>query len=638
MAADPGGNATDRRLDAVRIVGLSHDVAAEREAERRLTAELAAAKQLQAQAEEAFSEESRNTQILHDLGARLVTAENTQTIYDEILLAAIAITRAKAGTVQLLDGDRQELVILATRGFSRQTQEHFQRLDARSHTSCGLALRTGNRTYLNFDPASTDVADRLHVEDGVLSAQSSPLVSRSGKAIGMVSTHWGEADHRLSERELRFLDLLARQAADLIEQRTADAALRESEERQVFLLKLSDDFRRDADETAIGLKCVEALARHMGVDRCYITEMSEELNRRLVGPEFRTAGLPPISGVHPYDDYADALRRFRSGAPFVSTDVVKDLSLSALDKASIGDRLGLGAIISTFLYRGEGRTMWALTVGTVRPRAWTSDDRHLVQDVGERTWAAIERSRAEAALRESEERLRRLNERLEQRVVERTAEVRALFTRLVSAQEEERRRIARDIHDQVGQQMTALRMNLDALRSQTGGHATLLEQTERTQRLAEELDQSIDFLTWQLRPAALEHLGLSAALQNLVTSWSERFAVPADFAVQGAEDMRLPRDVEANLYRIAQEALHNIAKHAEATRATVVLIQHGRQLALVIEDNGRGFDPASSAAGNASAGLGLVSMRERAVLVGGQLDIDSSPEHGTAIYVRIPRL
>jgi signal transduction histidine kinase len=183
--------------------------------------------------------------------------------------------------------------------------------------------------------------------------------------------------------------------------------------------------------------------------------------------------------------------------------------------------------------------------------------------------------------------------------------------------------------------MSALRINLEALRSQAeGGTATtLVQQAERTQRLAEELDQSIDFLTWQLRPAALDDLGLSAALQNLVTGWAERFATAADFAVDGVEDVRLSRDVEANLYRIVQEALHNIAKHANATQVTVYLTQQNGQLVLLVEDNGRGFDAQMPPK---DGHMGLMNMRERAALVGGRLDIESVAEHGTSIHLRIP--
>ena len=206
---------------------------------------------------------------------------------------------------------------------------------------------------------------------------------------------------------------------------------------------------------------------------------------------------------------------------------------------------------------------------------------------------------------------------------------------MISTQEEERRRIARDIHDNVGQQMTALRMRLEALRARAGGDVTMRGQVEGAQRLAEELDQSIEFLTAQLRPAALDHLGLAVSLQDLVHGWSKRFGIAAGFEAS-APDMRLADDVETNLYRIAQEALHNVVKHAHARTVSVLLSRRGGHAILVIEDDGRGFESAEPAAPPGVAGFGLVSMRERATLVGGELEIDSRPGAGTSIFVRVP--
>ena len=252
-----------------------------------------------------------------------------------------------------------------------------------------------------------------------------------------------------------------------------------------------------------------------------------------------------------------------------------------------------------------------------------------------RSQEADERARAEAERKTFEDALQRAHDSLEHRVRERTSEVHALFQRLVAAQEEERRRIARDIHDQVGQQITALRMNIEALRGTVAGDAASLKHAERTERLAEELDQTIDFLTWELTPAALDQLGLPAALVHLITGWSERFGIEAEYDTSGVDGVRFVPELESNLYRLAQEALHNVYKHAHATHVSVVLEKCDNRLVLVVEDDGVGFSVIGHR-GLEAGSMGLVSMRERATLVGGELTIDSTPGQGTTLIVRVP--
>jgi PAS domain S-box-containing protein len=261
---------------------------------------------------------------------------------------------------------------------------------------------------------------------------------------------------------------------------------------------------------------------------------------------------------------------------------------------------------------------------------------------------------AERALRESEDQLRQLNEQLEKRVTARTSElartnaaleeevrqrregqeqINALFGRLVSVQEDERRRIARDIHDELGQQITALRLSMELLRTNIADNAPAAKQVERTTQLAEEIDRSIDSLSSELRPPSLDDLGLAAALDHLLKGWSERTGVAAELAVPENDARRLPEDIEVNLYRVTQEALHNVVKHAQATRVSVEL-HVGEETVLVISDNGLGFDPVRARVD--SDGFGLISMRERAALIGGKLDIESAPQAGTSIVVCIP--
>lgn len=267
------------------------------------------------------------------------------------------------------------------------------------------------------------------------------------------------------------------------------------------------------------------------------------------------------------------------------------------------------------------------------------------------------RKRADATLRESEEQLRRAHDELETRVQQRTAElahsnaalegelrerraaeqqISALLGQLVTIQEEERRRIARDIHDQLGQQMTALRMNLEALQLRAFPQPALAGPIGTACKLAAALDQSIDSLAWQLRPAVLEHLGLADALGHFVSGWSQRFHIAADYDAAIVTGPRLSIGVETNLYRVAQEALHNIYKHAGASRVTVRFEQRDGGALLVIEDDGRGFDLADARRRAGARGLGLINMRERAALVAGVLEIESAVGRGTVVRVRVP--
>jgi len=146
----------------------------------------------------------------------------------------------------------------------------------------------------------------------------------------------------------------------------------------------------------------------------------------------------------------------------------------------------------------------------------------------------------------------------------------------------------------------------------------------------------VDFLAWELRPASLDELGLAVALANFVQEWSKHFDTPAEFHTTGLDRERLAPEVETNLYRIAQEALNNISKHAKATGVDVLLERRDHQAVLIVEDDGLGFEPEVVAAKPDDKRIGLINMRERASFVGGTLEIESNPGDGTTVFVRIP--
>ena len=433
---------------------------------------------------------------------------------------------------------------------------------------------------------------------------------------------------------------------DITQRRAVERALRASEDRQRFLLALSDALRPLGDAKDIQRVAARLLGQHLRANQVHYAETVDDV---VVIDQGYGNGLPPMVGRFRYQDFGEALvATYRAGRTAVCRDVTSDRTVS---KAAVTAILGAGfkAYIAVPLLK-DGAWVATLAVHSIEPRAWTPDEIVIVEQTAERTWAAVERARAEAALRQAHTQLERrvadrtadlaeANTSLEAQIRERRvaeAQIKGLFSRLIAVQELERSRIARDIHDQLGQQMTALRMNLELLASRAEHDDLLAEQAVRTQRLAGELDKSVDFLTWDLRPAALDHLGLAAALAKLASDWSERFNIAVEFDDGDTQSLRLPREVEANLYRLAQEALHNVLKHANATRVAISVQRRRGHLVLVIEDNGRGFDATATDSRESNGGLGLVSMRERGALIGGTVEIESAVGTGTTIFVTVP--
>ena len=236
---------------------------------------------------------------------------------------------------------------------------------------------------------------------------------------------------------------------------------------------------------------------------------------------------------------------------------------------------------------------------------------------------------------------------LERRVMDRTRELHAsvaehaqareavvdLMHRLVNAQEEERRRIARDLHDQLGQQLTALRLILERHRDECAVAHGEQGGLEPALQVARDLDDQIDFLAWELRPPMLDDLGLQRALPVLVERWAAHYQLRIQTRFVHFDDGLLSPDAAIVFYRVVQEALTNIAKHAHAANVSVLLELRDDEVRLLIEDDGIGFNPAAH-----SNGLGLVGIRERAAMIGATVDIESSDGGGTSLYVRYPVL
>jgi signal transduction histidine kinase len=250
---------------------------------------------------------------------------------------------------------------------------------------------------------------------------------------------------------------------------------------------------------------------------------------------------------------------------------------------------------------------------------------------------AIERHANQAALR-------RERDLLETRVRERTAELkqrnealRSLAARLVSAQEDERRRISLELHDEAGQLLTALKLSLAVIQAELPvDQARLHGQIGEAIALTETTMEELRTLAYHLRPAALDAIGLDQTLRDHCQRLAKQSGIPINY--QGASLDDLPGFIQISLYRVIQEALTNILKHAHASQVLVSLQGDAETIFLQISDNGRGFTPPAGFAAPPDGGLGLIGMRERMEAIGGEIEIDSRPGHGTRLSGRIPLL
>ncbi len=272
----------------------------------------------------------------------------------------------------------------------------------------------------------------------------------------------------------------------------------------------------------------------------------------------------------------------------------------------------------------HGSSLGSMCVGTRQPREFDPHEQELLTAIGNQIAVAVENARLYAELQHKEH-------------------VRGeLLRKVISAQEEERKRIARELHDEVSQNLAALIYAAE--------EATELDQRPETQRLLDNIRRvaqqtlvGVHKLIFDLRPTMLDHLGLVPALRWFAQARLEaagvRVIIKEECQRSGSADepCRLPPETETAVFRVVQEAINNIARHAMARNVHLTFSLSDNAMTMMIEDDGIGFDLVEvSVASESGRGLGLIGMQERIQLVGGQLDIDTAPGYGTRIRIQVP--
>ncbi|MCL4465406.1 MAG: GAF domain-containing protein [Chloroflexi bacterium] len=289
---------------------------------------------------------------------------------------------------------------------------------------------------------------------------------------------------------------------------------------------------------------------------------------------------------------------------------------SAAGRCALLSRLGYYGHLSVPLV-AKGRTLGVMNLAAATEREFAREELDILAAIGSQIGIALENARLwEEVTRKEELRVQ-------------------LLDKIISAQEEERKRIARELHDETSQALTSLLVTL-RLMEESSDQGEVRPRAREAREIAARTLAAVHGLARELRPSALDHLGLGPALEHHAREYATRHRLEIDFQLTGMEGLRLPPQVETTIYRVVQEALTNVARHAKARRVAVLLERRNDRVVGIVEDDGCGFDPKRFEMDGNESGLGLFGMRERAALVGGTLTIESCAGVGTTVFVEVP--
>ena len=390
--------------------------------------------------------------------------------------------------------------------------------------------------------------------------------------------------------------------AELIRRNTELGALNSIAAETSGSLELSDMMRRSL------IKVTEFLGLHAG----WVDTLSEDGNRAAIICHIGLSN-ETVNKIANVDTSNCACKdAIRKKAPVL-------ISSQQTNCPVLNQKLSNGELILSHVavpLVSKSKVFGLLHVASSATNSITADHLSLLNAIGYQMGVAIENAKLWEELKHKEE-LRG-----------------QLLEVIISAQETERRRIARELHDQTGQSLTSLMVGFKMLEKDSPKNIQhrILDMRQLT---AQTLD-GVHNLALELRPSSLDALGLVVALEQYTREYSDKFGVQADFQAIGFDDRRLSPEVEITLYRIIQEALINVVKHAEVERVSILLEIRGASIVAIVEDNGKGFNIRQLSQSPTRTNLGLYGMYERAALINGTLTIESESGRGTTLFVEVP--
>ncbi len=558
------------------------------------------------------------------------------------------------------DGRRVPVLVGAAAYDERRTETVAFVVDLTEYKRAGLAARESEERYRDLTDLSPDAIFVIGADGTVVltNAAGAKLVGCSeDELVGspFTDTYLPEERHLFQERieglqagPIRFERRFLRRNGELVPVEVSLSALRhgqfQSITRDISERKQAEDeihrhatqmealagISKDLAQVGLDVQAVlDTIARRIAEvigDGCLIYLFSndgqwyEQRAFHHARPEIKAAivsFLPPKQPVSDSTGWAAEILRTGQGVLIPFTDDEQLRQNMPPHILPIVRRFGLVSQLLVPLRVG-GRVIGTLSLTRYRPgRPYTTDDQVLVQELADRAALTIQNAGLFEQVQGAHQRLQTMS------------------SQLLVAQEAERRQVARELHDQIGQVLTAVSADLQALEPSPDA-VVQAERLEASLQLVDQALEQVRDLSLDLRPALLDDLGLGPALEWYVDRQAQRSGLRTELVIE-PDDLRLPPELETTLFRLAQIALTNVVRHAQAKQVQVQISRREDQVELVVRDDGVGFDvPAALERATRGGTLGLVSLQERAQLAGGEVEIHSTPGHGTEIRARFP--
>jgi signal transduction histidine kinase len=543
---------------------------------------------------------------LLEVGRALVSQLDREAVLCRVLEVARELTGARYAAIGILDSEREQLERFLTVGIDDETRRAIGELP-RGRGILGELIREPKPLRLR------DISE--HVRSYGFPPAHPPMTTFLGAPVLIRGEAWGNI--YLTEKEGGEFDELDEEALVVLAEWVAIAV------ENARLYESIETRRKELERAVSGLEATTMLARAVGgeTDLARVLELVVKRGRALI--EARTllvllgAGNELVVSAAAGEARAGAVGTRISTPGTLLADLIRGQHAERLSDVSSRVRLGLGDLV-------DDSSTALLVPLTFRGRP-----------VG--VLIALDRVDGGEEFGDEDERVMRAFASSAATAVATAQTVEADQLRLtIQAAEHERGRWARELHDETLQGLGALQVILSSALQRQGGDAVERAAQQAVKQIADEIEK-LQSLIAELRPAALDDLGLAPALESLVErvravhGLTVDATIDLDYEAGGQATMRLTPEIESTAYRLVQEALTNVAKHAQAESAEVVLMESGDEISIEIRDDGRGFDPAAS-----TDGFGLVGMRERVDLVGGEVSIESKPDAGTLVIAKLP--